>query len=237
MDDGVAHHPALADFAAPRLELRLDQRDQFCALFGEPKRRAQHLGKPYKTGVAYDNIYRVRHCRLRQRLGVGLFHHDDAVVLAQFPRELVGADIDRKDLSRAAAEQNVGEAPGRRANVEPGRADDVEAEMVEAVGQLDSPARNPRMVAALDAKGRLLGDELAGLGDALVPGEDIARENQCLCASAAFGEPLRYQQLVGAYFQCLIHTRSRSSRPISARAGLAAGSSVSCCSSIRATRA
>jgi hypothetical protein len=93
------------------------------------------------------------------------------------------------------------------------------------------------MVAALDAKHGLLGDELAGLGDALVPGKDIARQDQRLRAGAAFSESLRHQQLVGAYFQCLIHTRSRSSRPISARAGLAAGSSVSCCSSIRATRA
>src|SRR3546814_16571731 len=80
----------------------------------------------------------------RQDARAGLFVDDDALVLPQLPRELVGAAVDRIDARRAAAEQHVGEPPGRRPDIDRDRARHLPAEMVEPVRELDPPARPPR---------------------------------------------------------------------------------------------
>ena len=55
----VAHHPALADLAAPGLELRLDQGDQPAAGPGEVERLVEHLGERDEARVADDEVDRL----------------------------------------------------------------------------------------------------------------------------------------------------------------------------------
>ena len=41
---------------------------------------------------------------------VGAFHHDNALVVAEFPRQGTVAGVDGKDLRRAALQQAIGES-------------------------------------------------------------------------------------------------------------------------------
>src|SRR3546814_8826173 len=96
-----------------------------------------------------------------------LFVYDDALVLPQLPRELVGARIDGVNARRAAAQQHVGEAAGRRADIDRDRARHVPAEMgrqmIQGMVKLDPAARHPWMVAALDAQLGIVADLLSRL--------------------------------------------------------------------------
>ena len=49
---------------------------------------------------------------------VGALEHHDPRILAERPRQLSVADVDRDHAARAAAQQAVGEAAGRGADVE-----------------------------------------------------------------------------------------------------------------------
>ena len=124
----VADDAALADLVAADLELRLDQRDDRLA-----RRRPQQLGDPRQherqrdeRHVDHREVARLGDPREIEVADVLALEHDDARVLAERPRELAVADVDRVDPRRAAAQQHVGEAAGRRADVErghPGRID------------------------------------------------------------------------------------------------------------------
>ncbi len=62
---------------------------------------------------------------------VGPLEHHDPGVGAELGVELVAPDIDGIDLGRAAGEQNLGEAPGRGADIERHPPLNLEAEGVE----------------------------------------------------------------------------------------------------------
>ena len=68
--------------------------------------------------------------------------HDDAGVVPQPRVELPVADVERDHARRAALEQDVGEAAGRRADVEAVEARGVDAEHVERVRELLAAARD-----------------------------------------------------------------------------------------------
>ena len=119
-DASVADHAALADLVAADLELRLDERDDRLA-----RRRAQQLGDARQDERQRDErdvddreVARLGDEREIDVADVLALEHDDARVLAERPRELAVADVDRVDPRGAAAEQHVGEAAGRRADVE-----------------------------------------------------------------------------------------------------------------------
>ena len=59
VDRGIADDAALADFLAPGLELRLDQRDQLRAGFRQLQRRFEHLGEADEARVAHDDVDRL----------------------------------------------------------------------------------------------------------------------------------------------------------------------------------
>ena len=82
----------------------------------------------------------MRHVVGRQRARVDPFADEDARVGAQPPIELAVADVERDDAGRAALEQHVGEAAGRRADVERAAPVRVDAERVERVRELDAAA-------------------------------------------------------------------------------------------------
>ena len=77
-----------------------------------------------------------------EKTRVGFFHHDDARVAAQFPRELALADIYGENFCRAALEQTIRETAGGRADVNGGESGDVELKMFQRVFELVAAARN-----------------------------------------------------------------------------------------------
>ncbi len=194
----VSNNAAFADFAALRLELRLDQRDQMAAGARQVERGFEYLGEADEAGIAGDDIDRLGHDCGAEAAGVGLLVDDDAVVAAQFPGQLVGADVDRIDAGRAAGQQHIGEAAGRASDIERDGGSHVDREMVEPVGQLDPAARHPRMIAALDRQRGVVGEQIPRLGHSAVTGIDGARKDQRLCAGPAFGEALGEEEQVGA---------------------------------------
>ena len=72
--------------------------------------------------------------------GVGFFHDDHAVVLAEFPRKLATAHVHGKNLGRAALQQAIGETAGGGAEINAPPARDVELKMFERVFELVAAA-------------------------------------------------------------------------------------------------
>ena len=198
MDGGVADDTALAHLTAPSLELRLDKREQPRVGLGERERRFQYFGEANETGIANYEVDQDRDVRVGQDARAGLFEDGYARVLADFPRKLVGAAVDREDVRRATGQQHVGESAGRGADVDRHRAGHVPAEVVEAVRQLDAAARHPRMVTALDGQRCIDSKDLPCLFDLAVTDIDQAREDQRLRPGPAFGESEFDKPLVGA---------------------------------------
>ena len=67
---------------------------------------------------------------------VGALHHDDSRILAKRPGELPIPDIDGDHPSRRTSEQDIGEAPGRGADVKADTICDVDTEGVERCAEL-----------------------------------------------------------------------------------------------------
>ena len=99
----IADDTALPHFLPPCLELRLDQGDQLRAGPGQlrgvrgPWRGRMKLASQTTMSIGSGMMLAVEASR------VGLLVDDHARVLAKLPGELVGADIDRINLRRAAA--------------------------------------------------------------------------------------------------------------------------------------
>ncbi len=197
----VADDAALADFLAADLELRLDQRDQRAARFGEDQRNLEHLGEADERSVAHHPVAGPVDLLRGERTGVGLLEHGDARILPQFPGELVGADVDREDMRCTVREQDFGEAAGRAADVHRHRASGVEPEVLDRMRQLDPAAPDPRMIAAPDLDRGVLGDLLAGLVDLALGDEHQAGHDQRLRARAALGKAAGHKQVIDALFR------------------------------------
>ena len=115
---------------------------------------------------------------------VRALEHDDARVGAQLRVELAVADVDRVHARGAALQQAVGEAAGRRADVEADAARGIEPERVERARELLAAARHvaPRCRAARAAASA--GTSVPGLSTARVvdehlPGQDRAPAPGC----------------------------------------------------------
>jgi hypothetical protein len=83
--------------------------------------------------------------------------------------QLAVPGIDANDLSGAARQQNMGEAPRRGANIETNAPSGIEAEGIERGGKLDATARDPRiglrgldMRTGHERRGRLADDFAVG---------------------------------------------------------------------------
>ena len=138
---GSRDDAALADLAAPGLELRLDEHERLPA-------RARRAGAPAaapsrremnETSQATSSR---RERQLGQLAGVHALEHGHARVVAQPRVQLAVADVERDHARGAALEQDVGEPARRGADVEavePGR---VDAERVERVRELLAAARD-----------------------------------------------------------------------------------------------
>ena len=137
----------------------------------------------------------------REVARVGLLERDDALIALQLLCELVLADIDGEDFLRAALEQNLGEAAGRRAHVEADLALGGDAEMVERMDEFQAAARDegigPRLQRQLHARVQ----HVAGAFDLPVAGKDIAGADFGLGAVAAAEKALLHGQQVGAHLR------------------------------------
>ena len=109
---------ALAHFGAAGLELRLDQRDDVGARPQQRRDDGQDLPQRDERHVDGDDIDGTRQIGERQVARVEVLDDDDARIVAQRPVDLAVADVERHDARRAALQQDVGEAAGRRADVE-----------------------------------------------------------------------------------------------------------------------
>ena len=130
--------------------------------------------------------------------GIGFFQHDHARIGAQFPGKLAVADIDGIDTHRAMVEQDIGEAAGRGADIEadpPGR---IDAETLDAVGQLQAAARNPGMVAPAHRQRAVVRHRGARLVDPPLAVEHRAGHDQRLGLAARVCHAAIHQQLVHA---------------------------------------
>jgi hypothetical protein len=137
--------------------------------------------------------------------GVQSLVGDDAWILPQFPGELTVSDIDGVDTAGAARQQHVGKAAGRCADIESRLAVGDDPEMVEGVGELNAPARDPGMGVPLDGERRIRWKLLARLVDPPPGAADNPGEDQGLRPGAAFGQALLDEELIGPPFLCSYH--------------------------------
>ena len=194
----LAHHAALADPALADLELGLDQRDQAGAGPGQRQGRRQHHLEADETGIADHEIDRIGDQPGVQAAGIGLFHHRDPGIGAQFPGQLAMADIDRIDPGRPPGQQDIGKAAGGGADIDGGQAGRIDGEFGQALFELQPPARDPGVRLALHFQRQILGDLVAGLVEAPGAGEDLAGHDDGLGLGPAFGQAPVDQQLIEA---------------------------------------
>src|SRR5215210_752466 len=172
---------ALRRIRAPRLELRLDEHERSPRGRREPQRRREREPDRDERDVARHELRRER--ELRHVPGVDALEHRHARVLAQPRVQLAVPDVEGDHPRRPSLEQDVGEAAGRRADVECVNAGDVDPERVERVRQLVAGARDVRR-RPLHLERRILRDLLARLG---MP-RDEARHHERLRLRARLGE-------------------------------------------------
>src|SRR5262252_10580292 len=143
VDVRIAHDALLEPAALLDLELRLDERDHAAARRRQRERRRQHMLERNEAHVDRDEVGLPIEPRRIERTDVGLLERDDLGPRTQPGMQLIATDIDRVDASRAAFDQDLGEAAGRGADVEAHLAGDVECQTVERMRELDAAARHP----------------------------------------------------------------------------------------------
>ena len=151
--------------------------------------------------VADGELRRER--ELGERARVRPLEHDDARVGAQPRMELPVADVDRDHARRAALEQHVGEAAGRRADVEAVEARRIDAEARRARARASRRRARRTRGGASTSSSRVLVHLLARL---VVAGHEPG-EDERLRLRARLGEPALHEEDV----------QHASSRAVSAR--------------------
>ena len=119
VDRGVAHD-AVVGPAAAGLELGLDERHDVTGRCRAERGQDRRQDQPERDERHVDRRDgdRFGKRRGRERPGVGPLHRDHPGIASERLGELSTTDIERIDPARTALEQDVGEATGRRADVE-----------------------------------------------------------------------------------------------------------------------
>ena len=99
-------------------------------------------------------------------------------IAPDFPIELAVADVERDHARRAPAEEDVGEAAGRGADVERKTAGHVDPEPVERVRELDAAASDIRMIRLDQRQIRVRINRRAGFGHDFAIHADETSEDQ-----------------------------------------------------------
>ena len=133
---------------------------------------------------------------------------DDARVPAQSRVKLAVPDVDRVHAPGSTLQEHVGEAAGRGAQVAADQIFRIELEVIEAVLQLESAARDvAERLAALEPQLDRLVEQLSRFLDPVVPRHHFAGEDQRLRLAARFRQPPQLHEHVGAAPR---HHRSRA---------------------------
>ena len=174
---GVADDAAFGDVFAAEFELRFDQADHAAVLIQYREHRRKDIGERNEGQIHHREMHFFADVLRRHEAGVELFFDDHAWVVAQFPDQLVGADIHGMDAGGAALQQAVGEATGGSADIDADPAVGVDGEGIESAFEFES--------AAADEAGFLFDLEWgiewqlgAGFVDDAVAAADFAGEDQ-----------------------------------------------------------
>ena len=137
----IGDDAAAPDFAAPDFKLRLDERNDRRVIGKARGERRKNLCKRDERYIYGCQIEAGRELKGIKVAGVLAFDDDDARILAQLPRQLIVADINRPHTRRAVLQQTIGEAPRRSTCIERSDPNDDEAECVQSRVELVSSAR------------------------------------------------------------------------------------------------
>jgi uncharacterized protein DUF998 len=189
----IAHDAAFADRITSRLKLRFHKGDEIA--------RVAKLRQGGRQGETQRDERDVRNHEVDRLLDghgvprISALVHDDPRILPESPIKLSLPHVDRVNPERAPLQQHVGEAAGRRADVDGNLPGHVEAEGVERSRELVAA---PRYVlrTGVDGEFGIQGDgRRRPVGSAAVD-THRAREDQGLCALAARGELALHQELI-----------------------------------------
>src|SRR5271170_4082531 len=151
INDGIARllhgadvlHGALLEARSADLELRFDQRGEPGVLAGEREDMRQDEAERDEAHVADDSPGRGLEKSRRHPARIKSFVSNHARVVAKTRVELIAPDVDRVDAPGAARQKYVGEAAGRRADVQADEAARVEAKGFQGRFELETAARSP----------------------------------------------------------------------------------------------
>jgi hypothetical protein len=138
----IAHDTALADPLRADFELRLDERDEEGAGRCQLKRRAQRLDQRDEADVGGDGSNRLGDRLAGEASRIETLERDDARIGLEAGVQLAMADVGGIDLRRAALEQHLREAAGRRADIQSDAPQRVELEGGQRRRKLLTTARN-----------------------------------------------------------------------------------------------
>ena len=213
----VTHHATFADGLAPGLELRLDERDDVAAIAQLCERWRKRETQRDERDVGDHEIHGLFDGHTLAR--VHALVDDDARVLAQAPIELALPDVDGVHARGSALQQHIGEATGRRADVDGDLSGHVEAERVEGTGQLVTTARDV-LGTGVDGELGVFRDRRRRPVGATSVNTHRARQDECLSALAAWRESALHQELIephafGHRADSRAHSRYCAAMPVS----------------------
>ena len=198
---GIADDATFANRLTPGLELWLHQRDDIASVAKPREGRRQREAQRDEGHVSYDDVDGLFDRDTLAR--VHSFVHDDARILTEAPIELALPHIDRVNAGRAALQEDVGEAAGRRTNVDRDLPGHIEPERVERARQLVAATRHV-LRAGVDGDVRILGHRSGRPVGAATIHSHRTREDEGLRALAARRELTLHQELVkpNPFCQC-----------------------------------
>lgn len=195
MSGGVADDAAGADVLAGEFELGFDEDDGLAAGFEDGEGGGKDKGERDEGDVGDDEVHEFGDIGGGHVADVEVFAADDAGVIAEFPDELIGADIVGVDSGGAVLEQAVGKAAGGGADIEGDEAGDVDFEVVEGAFEFEAAAADIAW-GFFDAEDGVEGDEGAGFEAGLIIDEDLAGEDEAFGLFAGGAEALLHEGLV-----------------------------------------
>ena len=170
----VAHDATLVRRA---LELWLHERDEVGARRGKRQDGGQDQRQRNKARI-HDDESRLRgQMRGGEVAGVKPLQQCHTRVARDLRMRLSVADIDGRDLIRAARKQDVGEAAGGRPDVEANLAGGIDAERVQRGRQLHAAARHP-WIRGLRLDLRIRQDPLRSLDDGFAIDQNQTRRDR-----------------------------------------------------------
>ena len=182
MDLRLADNALFADLALSGLKLRLDQVGNMAVLGQQAGNDRQYQLEGNKRHV--DDAERRRflqHIR-RYIADIGALHALDTRILPQTPRQLAIADVNGIHLARTAAQQAVGKAAGRCANVHHDQIGRVDVKVVERLLDLLAAAGHKCVLVAANLQFGVFVNHIACFARLLACNVDDSLHNRSLCA-------------------------------------------------------